>query len=154
VKGWSRNAVTFGIASAAITVLLTWIGKATWFSEESCQPPSPLLLLAFPLFLGLMAGAGFVTARAGGTVGQATKAGLVGALTSAVGTIIAFAVVIGSINAKECGFVNSPGVGTQTRFITAGIIYGIIASLIGLGFGAGAGAIGGLMGRRPAATST
>jgi hypothetical protein len=100
-----------------------------------------------------MAGAGFMTARAGGTVGQATRAGLVGALISAVGTIIAFAVVIGSINAKECGFVNNPGVGTQTRFITAGIIYGIIASLIGLGFGAGAGAIGGLLGRRPAATS-
>jgi hypothetical protein len=144
--------VTFGSASAVITLLLTWVGNATT-SKESCQPPSALLLLAFPVFLGLMAGAGFMTARAGGTVGQATRAGLVGALISAVGTIIAFAVVIGSINAKECGFVNNPGVGTQTRFITAGIIYGIIASLIGLGFGAGAGAIGGLLGRRPAATS-
>jgi len=153
MKGWSRNAVTFGTASALITVLLTWIGKATWFPEESCQPPSPLLLLAFPAFLGLMAGAGFMTARAGGTVGQAARAGLVGALISAVGTIIAFAVVSGSINARECGFVNSTGVTTQTRFITAGIVYGIIAGLLGLGFGAGAGAIGGLMGRRPAATT-
>jgi hypothetical protein len=69
-----------------------------------------------------------------------------------VGTIIAFAVIVGSINAIECGFVTNSGVSTQGRFITAGIIYGIIASLIGLGFGAGAGAIGGLIGRRPAAT--
>jgi hypothetical protein len=99
-----------------------------------------------------MAGAGFMTARAGGTVGQAARAGLVGALISAVGTIVAFAVMVGSINAIECGFVTNSGVGTQGRFITAGIIYGIIASLIGLGFGAGAGAIGGLIGRRPAAT--
>jgi hypothetical protein len=145
--------VTFGTASAVITVLLTWIGTATWFPEESCQPPSPLLLLALPAFLGLMAGAGFMTARAGGTVGQAARAGLVGALISAVGTIITFAVIVGSINAIECGFVNNTGGITQTRFIAVGIIYGIIASVIGLGIGAGAGAIGGLMGRRPAATS-
>jgi hypothetical protein len=153
MKGWSRNPVTFGSASAVITLLLTWIGKATWFPEESCQPPSPLLLLAFPAFLGLMAGAGFMTARAGGTAGQAARAGLVGALISAVGTIIAFAVIVGSVNARECGFVNNTGGITQTRFIAVGIIYGIVASLIGLGFGAGAGAIGGLMGRRPATTS-
>jgi hypothetical protein len=152
MKGWSRNAVTFGSASAVITLLLTWVGSATT-SKEGCQPPSPLVLLAFPVFLGFMAGAGFMTARAGGTVGQATRAGLVGALISAVGTIVAFAVIVGSINGKECGFVNDPGVGTQTRFIAAGIVYGIVASLIGLGSGAGAGAIGGLMGRRPAATS-
>src|ERR1700716_1275765 len=99
MKGWSRNAVTFGSASAVITLLLTWVGKATWFPEESCQPPSPLLLLAFPAFLGLMAGAGFRPPGAGGTVGQATRAGLVGALISAVGTILAFAVVIGSLSA-------------------------------------------------------
>jgi hypothetical protein len=152
MKGWSRNGVTFGGASAVITLLLTWVGNATT-SGEGCQPPSPLILLAFFVFLGLMAGTGFITARAGGTVGQATRAGLVGALISAVGTIIALAVVIGSINASECGFVNNTGVSTQTRFIAAGIIYGIIASLIGLGFGAGVGAIGGLIGRRPAATT-
>jgi hypothetical protein len=70
-----------------------------------------------------------------------------------VGTIIAFAVIVGSINARECGFVNNTGGITQTRFIAVGIIYGIVASLIGLGFGAGAGAIGGLIGRRPATTS-
>jgi hypothetical protein len=153
MKGWSRNPVTLGSGSAVITVLLTWVGNATTTSDESCQPPSPLVLLAFPIFLGLMAGAGFMTARAGGTVGQATRAGLVGALISALGTIIAFAVIIGSINAKECGFVNNTGVITQTRFVTVGIIYGIVASLIGLGLGAGAGAIGGLLGRRRAATA-
>jgi hypothetical protein len=145
--------VTLGSGSAVITVLLTWVGNATTTSDESCQPPSALVLLAFPIFLGLMAGAGFMTARAGGTVGQATRAGLVGALISALGTIIAFAVIIGSINAKECGFVNNTGVITQTRFVTVGIIYGIVASLIGLGLGAGAGAIGGLLGRRRAATA-
>ena len=136
-----------------ITLLLPWVGIATT-SGEDCQPPSPLVLLAFPVFLGLMGGAGFMTARAGGTVGQAAKAGLVGALISALGTIVAFTVIVGSINARECGFVNNTGGITQARFITVGIIYGIIASLIGLGFGAGAGAIGGLIGRRPAATTT
>ena len=145
--------MTFGSASAVITLLLTWVGIATT-SGEDCQPPSPLVLLAFPVFLGLMGGAGFMTARAGGTVGQAAKAGLVGALISALGTIVAFTVIVGSINARECGFVNNTGGITQARFITVGIIYGIIASLIGLGFGAGAGAIGGLIGRRPAATKT
>src|SRR3989440_4468473 len=153
MKGWSRNAVTFGGASAVITLLLTWVGNATT-SGEGCQPPSPLVLLAFPVFLGLTGGAGFMTARAGGTVAQAAKAGLIGALISAVGTIVAFAVIVGSINARECGFVNNTGGITQARFITVGIIYGIIASLIGLGFGTGAGAIGGLIGRRPAATTT
>ena len=145
--------MTFGSASAVITLLLTWVGIATT-SGEDCQPPSPLVLLAFPVFLGLMGGAGFMTARAGGTVGQAAKAGLVGALISALGTIVAFTVIVGSINARECGLVNNTGGITQARFITVGIIYGIIASLIGLGFGAGAGAIGGLIGRRPAATTT
>ena len=153
MKVWSWNALTFGSASAVITLLLTWVGIATT-SGEDCQPPSPLVLLAFPVFLGLMGGAGFMTARAGGTVGQAAKAGLVGALISALGTIVAFTVIVGSINARECGFVNNTGGITQARFITVGIIYGIIASLIGLGFGAGAGAIGGLIGRRPAATTT
>ena len=152
MKGWSRNAVTFGGASAVITLLLTWVGNATT-PGEGCPPPSLLVLLAFPVFLGLTGGAGFMTARAGGTVGQAARAGLVAALISAVGTIVAFAVILGSINARECGFVDSTGAVTQTRFITVGIIYGIIASFIGLGFGAGAGAIGGLFGRRPAATS-
>jgi len=64
------------------------------------------------------------------------------------------AVIVGSINARECGFVDRTGAIPRTRFITVGIIYGIIASCIGLGFGAGAGAIGGLIGRRRAATTT
>jgi len=153
MKVWSWNALTFGSASAMITLLLTWVGSATT-SGEGCQSPSPLVLLAFPLFLGLTGGAGFMTARAGGTVGQAARAGLLAALISAVSTIVALAVIVGSINARECGFVDSTGGITQTRFITVGIIYGIIASFIGLGFGAGAGAIGGLIGRRRAATTT
>ena len=153
MKGWSRNGVTFGSASAVITLLLTWVGSATT-SGEGCQSPSPLVLLAFPVFLGLTGGAGFMTARAGGTVGQAARAGLLAALISAVGTIVALAVIVGSINARECGFVDRTGAIPRTRFITVGIIYGIIASCIGLGFGAGAGAIGGLIGRRRAATTT
>src|SRR5256885_2233607 len=152
MKGWSGNAVKFGVGSAVVTLLLNWIGNAT-ATGDPCRRGSPLGLLAFLVFLGLMGGAGFVTARAGGTIGAATMAGLVGALISAVGTIVAFAVIVGSINARECGVVNSTGSITQARFITGGIVYGIVASLIGLGFGAGAGAIGGLIGRRPAATS-
>ena len=153
MTGWSGNAVKFGVGSAVVTLLLNWIGNAT-ASGDACHRSSPLGLLAFLVFLGLMGAAGFVTARGGGTIGAATMAGLVGALISALGTIVAFTVIVGSINARECGFVNNTGGITQARFITVGIIYGIIASLIGLGFGAGAGAIGGLIGRRPAATTT
>src|SRR5438105_4815400 len=99
MKGWSGNAVKFGVGSAVVTLLLNWIGNAT-ASGDACHRSSPLGLLAFLVFLGLMGGAGFMTARAGGTVGQATRAGLVGAVIAAVGTIIAFAVIIGSINAR------------------------------------------------------
>ena len=151
MKGWSRHAVTFGIASAVITLLLNWIGNATAVGD-ACRRSSPLGFLAFLVFLGLMGAAGFMTARAGGTIGAATMAGLVGALISAVGTIIAFAIIVSSINASACGVVNNTGVSTQTLMTTGGIIAGIFLSLIGLGVGAGAGAIGGLMGRRPAPT--
>src|SRR5207237_6640852 len=116
MKGWSRNGVTFGSASAVITLLLTWVGSATT-SAEGCQAPSPLVLLAFPVFLGLAGGAGFMTARAAGTVGQAARAGLLAALISAVGTIVALAVIVGSINAREGGFVGRTGAIPQTRFI-------------------------------------
>jgi hypothetical protein len=98
-----------------------------------------------------MGGAGFMTARAGGTIGAATMAGLVGALISAVGTIIAVTIIVGSINASQCGIVNNTGVSTQTLLTTGGVIAGIFISFFGLGIGAGAGAIGGLIGRRPAA---
>jgi hypothetical protein len=47
---------------------------------------------------------------------------------------------------------NTTGVSSQTLVTAGGIVAGIILSLIGLGVGAGAGAIGGLIGRRPAAT--
>src|SRR5438132_13786534 len=106
MKGWSRNGVTFGSASAVVTLLLTWVGNATT-SGEGCQPPSPLVLLAFPVFLGLTGGAGFMTARAGGTVGQAARAGLVAALISAIGTSVAFAVIRRAINAGQGGVVDS-----------------------------------------------
>jgi hypothetical protein len=101
-----------------------------------------------------MGGAGFMTARAGGTIGAATMAGLVGALISAVGTVIAFAIIVSSINASQCLSNNTSGVSSQTLLTTGGIIAAVFLSLIGLGVGAGAGAIGGLMGRRPAAATT
>src|SRR5213595_2642556 len=84
MKGWSGNAVKFGVASAVVTLLLNWIGNAT-ASGDACHRSSPLGLLAFLVFLGLMGAAGFVTARGGGTIGASTMAGLVGALISAVG---------------------------------------------------------------------
>ncbi len=124
MKGWSGNAVKFGVASAVVTLLLNWIGNAT-----------------------------ATGARAGGTIGAATMAGLVGALISAVGTIVAFAIIVGSINASQCVVNNNTGVSSQTLLTTGGIVAGVFLSLIGLGVGAGAGAIGGLMGRRPAATT-
>jgi hypothetical protein len=151
MKGWSRNAVTFGVASAVVTLLLNWIGNAT-AAGDACRRSSPLGLLAFLVFLGLMGAAGFMTARAGGTIGAATMAGLVGALISAVGTVIAFAIIVSSISAS-CVVNNNTGVSSQTLLTTGGIVAGIFVSVIGLGIGAGAGAIGGLMGRRPAATT-
>jgi hypothetical protein len=151
MKGWSRNAVTFGVASAVVTLLLNWIGNVT-AAGDACRRSSPLGLLAFLVFLGLMGAAGFMTARAGGTIGAATMAGLVGALISAVGTVIAFAIIVSSISAS-CVVNNNTGVSSQTLLTTGGIVAGIFVSVIGLGIGAGAGAIGGLMGRRPAATT-
>lgn len=151
MKGWTRNAVTFGIASAVITLLLNWIGNAT-AGGDACHRSSPLGLLAFLIFLGLMGAAGFMTTRAGGTIGAATLAGLVAALISAVGTIIALAIIVGSLNAS-CVTNNNTGVSSQTLLTAGGIIAGIFVSVIGLGMGAGAGAIGGMIGRRPAATT-
>jgi hypothetical protein len=149
MKGWTRNAVTFGIASAAVTLPLNLVGSAT---ASGCYRGSLLGVLAFLVFVGLMGGAGFLTARAGGTVGMATMAGLVGASISAVGTIIAFVIVVGSLSASECTVYDYNGVRSQTLLTTLGIIVAVILSVIGLGVGAGAGALGGLMGRRPAAT--
>jgi hypothetical protein len=152
MKGWSRNAVTYGGVSAVVTLLLNWIGNAT-ATGDPCRRGSPLGLLAFVIFLGLMGAAGFMTTRAGGTVGMATMAGLVGALISAVGTVIAFAIIVGSINASQCVVNNNTGVSSQTLLTTGGIVAAVVLGLIGLGVGAGAGAIGGLIGKRPAATS-
>ncbi len=150
MKGWSRNAVTFGGASAVVTLLLNWLGNAT-ASGDACHRSSPLGLLAFLVFVLLMGAAGFMTARAGGTVGAATLTGLVGALISAVGTIIALAIIVGSLN-TSCVTNNNTGVSSQTLLTAGGIAAGIFVSVVGLGIGAGAGALGGLMGRRPAAT--
>jgi hypothetical protein len=151
VKGWSRNAVTFGVAAAAVTLLFNLVGSAT-ASGDACHKSSPLGFLAFLVFLGLMGGAGFMTARAGGTIGAATMAGLVGALISAVGTIIALAIIVSGMNAS-CVANNTTGVSSQTLLSAVGIVAGVVLSLIGLGVGAGAGALGGLIGRRPAATT-
>lgn len=152
MKGWSRNAVTYGVASAVVTLALNWIGNAT-AGGDPCRRSSPLGFLAFIVFLGLMGAAGFMTARAGGTIGTATLAGLVGALISAVGTIIAVVIIFSSIDANQCLQNNNTGVSSQTLLTAGGIVAGIVLSLIGLCVGAGAGAIGGLIGRRPAATT-
>jgi hypothetical protein len=154
MKGWTRNAVTFGVASAVVTLLLNLVGNATASGADPCRRSSLLGVLAFLVFLGLMGGAGFMTARAGGTIGAATMAGLVGALISAVGTVIAFAIIVSSINASQCVSNNTSGVSSQTLLTTGGIIAAVFLSLVGLGVGAGAGAIGGLIGRRPAAATT
>src|SRR5438309_6810134 len=123
MKGWSGNVVKFGVASAVVTLLLNWIGNAT-ASGDTCHRNSPLGLLAFLVFLGLMGAAGFVTARGGGTIGAATLAGLVGALISAVGTIIAFAIIVGSINASQCVVDDKTGVSPQTLLTTVGLVEG------------------------------
>jgi hypothetical protein len=75
-------------------------------------------------------------------------AGLVAAAISAIGTVIAIAAIVGSIN-PQC-LNNTTNVSTSTILGAAGIVAGIVISLFGLGVGAGLGAIGGLIGRRPA----
>jgi len=152
MKAWLRNALTFGAASAVVTLLLNWIGNVT-ASGDACHRSSPLGQLAFLIFLGLMGGAGFMTTRAGETVGMATVSGLVAALISAIGTAISLAIILSSFNAAQCLVNNTTGVSSQTLVTAGGIVAGIILSLFGLGVGAGAGAIGGLIGRRPAATT-
>src|SRR2546430_4933350 len=97
MTGWSGNAVKFGVGSAVVTLLLNWIGNAT-ASGDACHRSSPLGLLAFLVFLGLMGAAGFATARGGGTVAAATPAGLAGALVSAGGAVIALAIIVGPVN--------------------------------------------------------
>src|SRR6266566_4714406 len=74
-------------------------------------------------------------------------------VASAVGTIVEFAIIVGSINASQSVVNNNTGVSSQTLLTTGGIVAGVFLSLIGLGVGEGAGAIGGLMGRRPAAAT-
>jgi hypothetical protein len=151
MKGWFRNAATFGVAAGIVTLLLNLVGNAT-ATGDACRRSSPLGQLAFLIFLGLMGAAGFMTARAGGTVGQATLSGLVGAVIAAVGTIIALAIIVGSIP-STCVVTNNNTSVSSGALTAVGIIGGIIISVIGLGVGAGAGAIGGLIGRRPVATT-
>jgi hypothetical protein len=152
MKPWLRNAVTFGVASAVVTLVLNLVGNAT-ATGDACHRSSPLGQLGFLVFLGLMGAAGFMTTRAGDTVGMATMAGLVGAAISAVGTAISLAVVLSSFDASQCVQNNTSGVSTGTLVTAGGIVIGIVLSLIGVGVGAGAGALGGLIGRRPAATT-
>src|SRR2546425_7013545 len=102
MKGWSGNAVKFGVASAVVTLLLNWIGNAT-ATGDPCRRSSPLGLLAFLVFLGLMGGAGFVTARAGGTIGAATMAGPGRGLISGGGTVVPLAIIVGARKARHCG---------------------------------------------------
>jgi hypothetical protein len=149
MRPWLRNALTFGVISGVVTLLLNWLGNAT-AGGAACQRSSPLGLVAFLAFLVLMGAAGYMTTRAGDTVGMAAVAGLVAALISAVGTVIAIAIVVGSIS-PEC-LNNTTNISSSTILSAAGIAAGIIISLFGLGVGAGLAAIGGLIGRRPATT--
>lgn len=150
MKPWLRNALSFGAIAAVTTLALDAIGNAT-ASGDACHKSTPLGFVAFLVFVLLMGTAGFMTTRAGESVGMASLSGLVAALISAVGTIIAFVIIFGSIN-TSCLPQNNTGVSSSTILGAVGIVAGIFLSVIGLGVGAGAGAIGGLMGRRPATT--
>jgi hypothetical protein len=152
MKPWLRYALTFGAVSAVVTLLFNWLGNATG-SGNACQRSSPLGVLAFLVFLGLMGAAGFMTTRSGATIGMATMSGLIGGLISAIGTVIALVIIFSSINAAGCVVNNNTGVSSQTIVTAGGIVAGIFLTVIGLGVGAGSGAIGGLIGRRPAATT-
>ena len=145
MRPWARNALVFGGASAVATLGLNWIGSAT-AAGDACHRSSPLGFVGFVAFLGLMGAAGYMTTRGGDTVGMASIAGLVGALISAIGTIIGFAIIFSSIS-SQCVPANNTGLSSQQLLTTGGIAAGIILSLIGLGIGAGVGAIGGLIGR-------
>jgi hypothetical protein len=145
MRPWTRNALVFGGASAVVTLGVNWIGSAT-ATGDACHRSSPLGFVGFVVFLGLMGAAGYMTTRGGDSVGMASIAGLVGALISAIGTIIGFAIIFSSISA-QCVSQNNTGLSSQQLLTTGGIAAGILTSLIGLGIGAGVGAIGGLIGR-------
>ncbi len=146
MKPWLRNALTFGIISAVVTLVLGVLGNAT-ATGDACHRSSPLGLLGFLVFLILMGADGYMTTRAGETVGMASVSGLVAALISAVGTIIVFAIVVGSLS-SSCLSNNNTGLSSDTLKTAGGIVAGIVFSLLGLGVGAGLAAIGGLIGRQ------
>jgi hypothetical protein len=152
MRPWVRNALTFGAISAGATLVLNAIGNAT-AGGTACHKSSPLGFLAFLLFLLLMGGAGYMTTGAGETVGMATLSGLVAALVSAVGTIIAFAIIFSSISPACVQPSNTTMPATPAFMAGLGVGAAIFLSLIGLGIGAGAAAIGGLIGKPRMATS-
>lgn len=145
MKPWLRNALTFGIISAIVTLVLGLLGNAT-ATGDACHKSSPLGLLGFLVFLVLMGADGYMTTRSGETVGMASVSGLVAALISGVGTVIVFAVIFGSISTSCIN--NTTNISSQTLLTTAGIVGSIIVVLVGLGVGAGLAAIGGLIGRQ------
>jgi hypothetical protein len=151
MKPWLRNALTFGVASAVVTLVVNWLGSAT-ASGDPCHRSSPLPFVGFVVFLGLMGATGFRTTRAGDSVGMASVSGLVAAAISAIGTVIGFAIIVGSISGS-CIQNNTSGIDTSALMGAIGIIGGIFLSLIGLGIGAGVGAIGGAIGK-PSPTRT
>lgn len=145
MKPWLRNALTFGIISAIVTLVLGLLGNAT-ATGDACHKSSPLGLLGFLVFLVLMGADGYMTTRSGETVGMASVSGLVAALISGVGTVIVFAVIFGSISTSCIN--NTTNISSQTLLTTAGIVGSVIVVLVGLGIGAGLAAIGGLIGRQ------
>ena len=53
MKPWLRNALTFGAGAAVVTLVLNLVGNAT-ASGDACHRNSPLGILAFLFFLGLV----------------------------------------------------------------------------------------------------
>lgn len=152
MRPWVRSGLTFGAISAGATLVLDAIGNAT-AGGTACHRSSPLAFLAFLVFLLLMGGAGYRTTRAGETVGMATLAGLIGALISAVGTIIAYAIIFTSFSSACAPQTGGTVTATPAFMAGVGVAAGILTSLIGLGIGAGIGAIGGLIGKPAMATA-
>src|ERR671937_2339351 len=99
MKPWVRYALVFGVIAAVSTLALNLMEDAT--IGPACQGNSPLAFIAFVIFLLLMGGAGFMTTRSGDTIGMATLAGLLGALVSAVGTIIAAYIIFTSTSSCQ-----------------------------------------------------
>jgi hypothetical protein len=151
MKTWIRQALTFGAASALITLASKLLGTFM-ATGTACIKESGLDLLSFVSFTVLMVVTGFVTTRAGGNVRQASLAGLVAAAISGTGLLLAVTIVVAVADVSRCAPEDA---GLAWAFLAATtLIIAIVTSVLGAGVGAGLATAGGNFGLRARITAS